>query len=650
MLQVYVVNYSIYVPSVWNPTGLCCQLLYLCLICVECYRFVLSTTLSMPHLCGMLQVCVVNYSIYAPSVWNATGLCCQLLYLCPICVECYRFVLSTTLSMPHLCGMLQVCVVNYSIYAPSVWNATGLCCQLLYLCLICVCCQLLYLCLICVCCQLLYLCLICVCCQLLYLCVTVVDVQSIQSSCRQMSFECRRVSIESQISQLGISDMDDVYARPKKHKRKKHRENRVAPLAATASTTVETSHSQEMTQTRIVTAEVNSTNPGIWVTDRVERKASERVESRVSERKRSRKSERATVRDSEGYQASEIAGSWISEMTGSWASERAGNRASETIGSWASERVGNRASERASSRASERAGSRASGKRSERTGSRASSKASERTGSRASSKASERTGSRASSRASERTGSRASSRASEKTGSRASSRASERTGSRASSRASDRTWSRVSECNGSLAPERAVGRALERMPRRGPGSGFSDRTPCRVPERAVGCVSDRVGGRFPPPPVDIRGSYHRGSVTSVPSSPVSTLGSGVTTSGLSSLNTSAAPSVTVSLDVSSDDDDSSIENIILPDDRASTRVQPGPARLSATDLCSSYSPSFFGNNFLISGNFLRITSDSDVGDASTSKSKRWPLSLLHKRKKADQVVEIQLDQTLETST
>ena len=450
------------------------------------------------------------------------------------------------------------------------------------------------------------------------------------------------MSIESQISQLGISDMDDVYARPKKHKRKKHRENRVAPMAATASTTIETSHSQEMTQTRVVTAEVNSTNPGIWVTDRVERKASERVESRISERKRSRKSERATSRDSDGYQASEIAGNWISEMTGSWASERAGNKASEMTGSWVSERMGNRASERA--------GSRASSRTSDRAGSRASSRTSDRAGSRASGKRSERTGSRASSRASERTGSRASSRASERTGSRASSRASERTGSRASSRASDRTWSKVSERNGSLASERALNRTLERMPRHGPGSGFSDRTPCRVPERAVGCMSNRVGGRFPPAPMDIRGSYHRGSVTSVPSSPVSTIGSGVTSSGLSSLNTSAAPSVTVSLDVSSDDDDSSIENIILPDDRTNNRVQPGPARLAAPDLCSSYSPSFFGNNFLISGNFLRITSDSDVGDASTSKAKRWPLSLLHKRKKADQVVEIQLDQTLETST
>ena len=200
MLHVCVVNYSISVSSVWNATCLCCQLFYLCLICMECYRFVLSTTLSLTHLYGMLQVCVVNYSISVLCVWNATCLCCQLLYLCPICMECYMSVLSTTLSLSHLYGMLQVCVVNYSISVPSVWNATGLCCQLLYLCPMCMECYMsvlsttlslshlygmLHVCVVnysisvpsvwnatCLCCQLFYLCLICMECYMSVLSTT----------------------------------------------------------------------------------------------------------------------------------------------------------------------------------------------------------------------------------------------------------------------------------------------------------------------------------------------------------------------------------------------------------------------------------------------------------------------------------------------
>ena len=399
-----------------------------------------------------------------------------------------------------------------------------------------------------------------------------------------MSFECRRVSIESQVSQLGISDMDEVYTRPKKRKKKKkNRENRVAPMKTNA--TFEMADAPEASRSRVVTAEVNSCNTGSWVSERLERKASERVGSRVSERKRNRASERTACRES--------------ERTGSRASERAGSRASE--------RTWNRASERTGSRASEMTGSRAS----ERTGSRAS----------------ERTGSRAS----ERTGSRAS----------------ERTG----SRASERTGSRASERTGSLASERGISRMSERMGSRTSGSVFCERTGSRVLERAVGCMSDRAGCRaFQQPPLDIRCNYRRGSITSVPSLSASTIGSGVTTSGLSSLNTSAAPSVTVSLDVSSDDDSSSLEEIVLTDDHLDSReCNARSARLSAADLSTGYSPSFFGNNnFLVSGNFLRLSSDSD--DTSKCKVKRWPLSLLHKRKKrSDQVVEIQLDQTQETS-
>ena len=354
--------------------------------------------------------------------------------------------------------------------------------------------------------------------------------------------------------------MEDVFSRPKRHKKsKKHRENRVSPMKNNAP--VEMAVVQAASKAKVVTADINPVMPGGRV-ERVERKT-----SRSKERKRARAAERAAKRASEKRASEKRA----SERTGSVASEWEGSRASEPTWSRASERTGSRASERTNSRASERTGS----------------------------------------------------------------------------RASDMTWSRASERTGSLASEKAPSRTSEM----GSGSVFSEGTGWRASERAVRCVSDRVKSRpYHPPAMDVRGSYRRGSVTSVPSSPVSTVRSGVTTSGLSSLTTSAAPSVTVSLDVSSDED-SSLEEIILPDDRVDSGSRPTArlARLSAADLNTTYTPSFFGNNnFLVSGNFLQSSSDSD--EDKKGKTKRWPLSLLTKRKKkADQVVQIELDQTQETS-
>ena len=411
---------------------------------------------------------------------------------------------------------------------------------------------------------------------------SVVDVQSIQS-CRQLSFESHRLSIESQISHLGISDMEDVFSGHMRHKKKKkHRENRVSPMKN--NNAIETAVVQMASKGKVVTAEINPVKPE----GRVERP--ERKTSRSKERKRARAAERAAKRASE-KRASEMR---ATEMTGSVVSEWEGSRASERTWSRASERTGSRASERTNSRASDMTWSRAF----EKTGSLAS----------------------------ERTGSLAS----------------ERTG----SLASERTGSLASERTGSLASEKAPSRTSEM----GSGNVFSEATGSRA---AVNCTSDRVKTRpYNPPTIDLRSSYRRGSVTSVPSSPVSTVRSGVTTSGMSSLTTSAAPSVTVSLDVSSDED-SSLEKIILPDDRVD-RADGGSrpstsrlARLSAADLNTTYTPSFFGNNnFLVSGNFLQ---SSDSEDDVKSK-KRWPLSLLNKRKKkSDQVMAIELDQTQETS-
>ena len=406
---------------------------------------------------------------------------------------------------------------------------------------------------------------------------SVVDVQSIQS-CRQLSFESHRLSIESQISHLGISDMEDVFSGHMRHKKKKkHRENRVSPMKN--NNAVEMAVVQMVSKGKVVTAEINPVKPE----GRVERP--ERKTSRSKERKRARATERAAKRASEKRASEKRA----SEMTGSVVSEWEGSRASERTWSRASERTGSRASERTASRTSDMTWSRAF----ERTGSLAS----------------------------------------------------ERTG----SLVSERTGSLASERTGSLASEKAPSRTSEM----GSGNVFSEATGSRASEPAVSCISDRVKCKpYHPPTIDVRSSYRRGSVTSVPSSPVSTVRSGVTTSGMSSLATSAAPSVTVSLDVSSDED-SSLEEIILPDDRVDRTdggSRPGTARLarlSAADLNTTYTPSFFGNNnFLVSGNFLQ-SSDSD--DDVKSK-KRWPLSLLNKRKKkSDQVVAIELDQTQETS-
>ena len=409
-----------------------------------------------------------------------------------------------------------------------------------------------------------------------------VDVQSIQS-CRQLSFESHRLSIESQISHLGISDMEDVFSGHMRHKKKKkHRENRVSPMKN--NNAVEMAVVQMESKAKVVSAEINPVKPE----GRVERP--ERKTSRSKERKRARAAERAAKRASEKRASEKRA----SEMTGSVVSEWEGSRASERTWSRASERTGSRASERTNSRASDMTWSRAF----EKTGSLAS----------------------------ERTGSLAS----------------ERTG----SLASERTGGLASERTGSLASEKAPNRTSEM----GSGNVFSEATGSRASERAVNCTADRVKARpYNPPTIELRSSYRRGSVTSVPSSPVSTVRSGVTTSGMSSLTTSAAPSVTVSLDISSDED-SSLEEIILPDDRVDGGSHPGTARLarlSAADLNMPYTPSFFGNNnFLVSGNFLQ-SSDSD--DDVKSK-KRWPLSLLNKRKKkGDQVMAIELDQTQETS-